>query len=129
MTNPQSIQVKKSAPVISFDFLAGHEVLVLHTKKNFKHFTKRGDFETLYGAWDDNGRSCVAEHDGTCWFVLVLRNHSMRVIVHECVHMVHQICDHRGIPVSSENSEVIAYMTDYLVGEVVKAIRPDLDID
>jgi len=126
------MRAKKSAPIIAIDFFHGMQILVLHKRKHFAHFVKSNAFLDDCGieeAWDDNGRSCVLMgQDGCPYFVLVLRNHSIRVIFHECIHMAHQICEARGIPISIENSEVIAYLADYLANEVIGCIRPDVDI-
>lgn len=125
------LSARKPEHVVVFDFLAGLEVLLVTNKKCFKHFTENNNFPDDYdlsNTWLDNGRSCVMEtKQGVCFFVLFLRDHSTRVIIHECVHMIHQICDEKGIPLTVDNSETIAYMTDFLTCKVLSILKPDFD--
>lgn len=45
------------------------------------------------------------------------------VIAHETVHAVGLICVRRGILYAPENTEVIAYLTEYLISEYTKKIQ------
>lgn len=47
---------------------------------------------------------------------------SASVLVHECVHSIHFMMQSRGIPVSMDNTEVMAYGTEYLFNECIKRI-------
>jgi hypothetical protein len=42
------------------------------------------------------------------------------VITHEIVHLVAQLCDSRWIVYRSENDEVIAYLSQYYMSEIIK---------
>lgn len=86
---------------------------------------RQNKFEEDYlkGAWSCNGHSMVLTHDGSIYYVIVIKKKERRVVVHECVHMAHQICFHKGIPVDIDNSEIIAYLVDFLVEEVLKITK------
>ena len=122
------MKARKPERKVSFDWL-GIDVLLITNKKCFETFVAHNSVPPEYElgqAWQDNGRSCMFESgSGDKFFVLFVRKKHMRVIIHECVHMVHQICEAKGIPLTIENSEVIAYMTDFLVAEVIDVINKD----
>ena len=122
------LSARKPERIVVFDFLAELEVLVITNKKCFDYFIKNNHFppgHDMEDTWLDNGRSCMLDTaEKVVFFVLFLREHSLRVIVHECTHMVHQICEAKGIPLTMDNTEIIAYMTDYLVSSVMDIVRP-----
>ena len=42
------------------------------------------------------------------------------VVAHEIVHAIGLVCMRRGILYSNENTEVIAYLTEYMLSEYIK---------
>ena len=47
---------------------------------------------------------------------------AMSTLVHECLHVATAVMHNRGIPVSYENDETIAYIQSYLVEQVFSRI-------
>jgi hypothetical protein len=127
MKNTRKVDINGSC-VCTFDFLAGTQILVLYKKKAFKYFTKsHSDLLTDDFLWEHGGSSSILYgNDNTPYFVMVLREKEKRVVIHECVHMVHQVCFVKGIPVSLKNSETIAYMTDYLCSAVFAELEANV---
>lgn len=107
--------------VINVRWLNQLEILVLTTELQHEQFVKNAMLQDdgFANDWKRSNGSCsVIEIDNIPYFVLLFREKTKRVVVHECVHMVHYIFDEKGIPVSVENSEAIAYMTDFLSEQV-----------
>ncbi len=44
-------------------------------------------------------------------------------LAHECLHVATFICDSLGLPISYDNDEVLAYITQYLIKELLTAYR------
>lgn len=106
--------------IVTFEWLNNLEITVIVDRKHLKKVIKANKIKKellSLDDWDDpwvNGLALVLEIKGYKYFVIMLKDTSDRVLVHESVHMVHYICDEKMIPLVVENSETIAYMTDYL---------------
>lgn len=62
--------------------------------------------------------------DGTGWFTMVItKAANEETKVHECVHMADFIMARLGIPTGAENSEVRAYLTAHLYGQLAEALE------
>lgn len=114
----------RKSDVINIDFLNDLEVLLIKNKKEYRSFIKKNpDIEELDAFWKNSNGCSVVFHSGGCsYFIIFLRKHSRRVAVHEAVHMIHQICDEMGIPISLENTETVAYMTEYLAERCLECL-------
>lgn len=44
-------------------------------------------------------------------------------ITHECIHAIHDMLESRGVPISKENTEIIAYSVEWL-SEEISSNRP-----
>lgn len=94
---------------------------MLITKEEFDSFVEVNAFEDEAFAehWGTaNGSSIVIDVADLPYFVLAFPARSTRTIVHECVHMAQAILGHKGVDITPETSEVMAYMTDFLFAEV-----------
>jgi len=57
-------------------------------------------------------------------FVMALALPHYDVICHEATHMAHLIMEYKGIPIGIVNTEVEAYLSQFIFREVVAAIAP-----
>lgn len=48
--------------------------------------------------------------------------HRGTLLAHESAHAAHMILDSRGVPMMMENTEVLAYLQDYVYKETAKAL-------
>lgn len=71
------------------------------------------------------------QNAGYCWdltryynneFLVYIHSEDVNTLIHECVHAVHFIMQHSGIPISMKNTEIQAYLAGFLVSQ----ISPDL---
>ena len=124
------MRLRKPKRVITIGWLNDIHVAVICKRKCFDFFLKNNPgvcelgIDDMFSDGAVNGCSLrwTDSESGLACFALVFANASRRVIVHECVHMVHQVFEFQGIPVCAENSETIAYMTDWIVEEVYKTL-------
>jgi hypothetical protein len=69
-----------------------------------------------------DGMASVLYTDGSVpYFILFIPYEERRIIIHECTHITHMIFELMGIPVETNNTEVIAYMTDFVCDKVFDA--------
>lgn len=103
------------------------EVLLITSRKQLREFIKTNELE---GSVFDNA-NCGANGtftqmegpDGITYFVMCLYKREQRLIVHESVHAAQFILEYKGIPIGSENTEVMAYMVENIYTLVNKALR------
>ena len=115
----------KKYNVIEINILNNLQILVISDKKSLKKFLSKNSWmeNNVHHCLDDNGGSYVLfNEENVPHFVLYINNVSKRVIIHECTHLVHQIMESKGIPISIDNSEIMAYMTDYLSTQVMNLL-------
>lgn len=82
------------------------EVIVTDKKKNFP--------------WKIPKRAqaiCNIHPDSAHIYIKTLTH---RVIVHECIHIAQWILNYKWIKTGYENTEVLAYVTDWIYNEILK---------
>ncbi len=75
--------------------------------------------------WDELEKSqalciCFSNRDGKTARIIWTEKNKKESIAHELVHLVFDILDERGIPVSKENEETFAYLYEFYFKEVMK---------
>jgi len=50
-------------------------------------------------------------------------NPTAKTVLHECLHMAIRILCHRGFKITLDNHEPLAYLQEYLFGEVEKIVK------
>jgi len=101
--------------IISLDWLNNTQILVLTTFKQYMEFSRLNELDLDPNFWRYNNASVDSFlKDGQQMIWINLKRKDRRVIVHEAIHAIHMIFDHRGIPISKENTETIAYTVSYL---------------
>jgi len=114
----KGIKLPKGSASIYVGWL-GAEIVTLFNSKQLRKFAKAmgvhpNDQFVTDADFVGGMASIVHGKDGYPCFTLFLPSGKRRVVIHECVHMVHMIFDSRGIPLTESNTEAIAYMTDHL---------------
>ncbi|MFZ2950939.1 MAG: hypothetical protein WA003_15805 [Desulfuromonadaceae bacterium] len=107
----------EGAGIITVDWLNGLEIMVIKTRKQFISFIEAAgkDVAELCSDWDEcNGSVSRIMLDGSAYFVMIFPKPSRRVLVHEAVHVVHCIMENKGMQTGHENTEVVAYMVDFV---------------
>lgn len=111
--------------VIEINILNNLQILIISDKKSLKKFLSKNQWmeNNTINCLDDNGGSYVLfNEENIPHFILYINKISQRVIIHECTHLVHQIMNYKGIPISIDNSEIMAYMTDFLSTQVMNLL-------
>lgn len=107
----------KGSTLIELPWLRA-EVLLIHTEKHRRKVGKRlgvgPDDPFLVPGESIGGMASVIYHRNLPWFILYIPKNDRATVIHECTHMVHLMFENRGIPVNTENTETIAYMTEHL---------------
>lgn len=123
----KGVIVRKMKNVIKIAILDDVHVAVITNKKCKEVFFAENYFKNVddfSDCWRIKGMAGRTEnYAGETFFVIFLRDKSFGVVVHECVHMVHHIFDFKGIDSSSNNSEMMAYLTEYMVNQVCKILK------
>ena len=70
-------------------------------------------------AYKNNGLAEVVTVNELPYFTVSIFERSIPLLVHECCHIADFILQHKGIPVTAENTEIRAYLTEYLVGQMI----------
>ena len=113
--------------VISFDWLNFLQI-GFSTSPDVYSYVKSA-FPELTDEFEDiNGLALQLWMGSFPYYFIFVNDVTRRVIVHECTHMVHTICESKGIPLSNDNTETIAYMTDYLVEQVYQCLFDQGDL-
>jgi len=96
--------------------------VLIDSQKDYDFLMEANEIDqgTLPDYNGNNGSCSVLSVDGSIYFVMAMRSKDTQILIHEVVHLVHFIFDHLGIPVTVENSEIIAYTTDYIYGKLAK---------
>lgn len=58
-----------------------------------------------------------------CAFYIDKQRANAGIVLHECVHIVHEALEDRGVPISHENTEVMAYHIEHLFNEIVEELK------
>ena len=65
----------------------------------------------------------LEDDDGRSWFFMVLpKGVSLKIVVHECSHIIDFVMDLHGVPINVENTEMRAYLLADLFDETCKAL-------
>ena len=54
---------------------------------------------------------------------LYIKTKTHRVLVHESIHIGQAILNHKGIKTGYNNTEILAYVTDWIYNEVLKLLE------
>ena len=92
-------------------FTAGIKVFVC-TVDEFRKY--RPDVE-------DNCQGCFLPSHNWMWFNSEVEI-SPGLIAHECIHAVNCIYEHKGIQITMDNDEVLAYSVEWMVDKIFKKI-------
>ena len=123
----RTLEFPKTCKSFTVDAFGGARVTVIDSRKKFYKWIEDNELENLDFAddWDTCNGSAIALHSRErVDYVITLKSNTLKVIVHECVHIAHFILENKGIPNDHQNSEVMAYLTDYIFGEVCKIAKP-----
>jgi hypothetical protein len=116
----------KGSKVIKVAWLHA-QVVVLRTNKQYQKLLQLLDAGTVEDLAPDHATDGVAltiyDSEKIPYFVMFLPTRSKRIAIHECTHMVHMLFEVHGIPLDIENTEGIAYMTDYLCEETFNIMK------
>lgn len=118
----KSLKAPKGSKIIPVDW-PHSEILVIFNDKQREevgkqfHIPQDDPFYDLVG-----GMASLLFMEGVPFYLLFLPSKDIFTIIHECVHMVHMMFDHTGIPIEGSNTETMAYMTSHLCRQVCKCI-------
>lgn len=107
-----------SGVVLTIDWLPV-EVFLCFDLEEFKHEICPDLDEPI------DGRAGYVLKDGLpCWFIYIGTSSGDRqtmeqLVLHECVHLVQILFDHKGFDVGVDGSELVASMTAWLFGQVM----------
>lgn len=122
----------RTFPVIPYNM----SVFVFRSMSDLKDFFQ-GRFGPCYDLSDlpDKGFDAMVvyrEHPntGVSYQCLVLpEDAALDIIVHECSHLVDDILHTRGVPLSADNTEVRAYLLQYIFLSVCNVVGLDAKIE
>jgi hypothetical protein len=131
--NIMSMFVKDTNKLVKVDMF-GISVITITSYKEFKYFVKHNDvllkdldgnisYDDFVDSWHKaNGASIryIVGKTGEAYFMIFLRDINHVTACHESVHMSAQILEHKGVPITTDNDEVRAYLTAYLFQELCK---------
>lgn len=70
------------------------------------------------------GKAWLLEAGGGDFSLIYIKDKKdVYTIIHECVHVVHEMMKSRAIPLTHDNTEVIAYHVEHLVQAVVQRVQ------
>jgi hypothetical protein len=106
--------------IINIDILNGQTITCFLEEEEIEFFCKENNISNSWIEDYKNSNGFVDEAIGPDgkYIVLGLNSKSDRVIVHESVHACHKIMSFRGIPINNENTEIQAYLIDYIFQEI-----------
>lgn len=67
----------------------------------------------------------ISHTDDKCTFWVGIFDNSIDCICHECFHVAVQLLHDRGIPISAENDETVAYLLSWLVKTISKHLEKE----
>jgi hypothetical protein len=104
--------------------------LFVGSKKKFDKFCQKEFNMTITGKDTANGSmSHLATPKGQEVFIIWMDEFkpndpiNIGLLAHECTHVTLELMDDRGIPVSLENEEVIAYLTQFFLTKFLEKIN------
>jgi hypothetical protein len=103
-------------------------VLFIGSKKKFNKFAqKEFGFKVAGKDGADGCMSHLASEDGDEVFLIWLNKFDggadgIGLLSHECVHAALELMDDRGLPISLENEECIAYLSQFFLWKFLKEL-------
>lgn len=100
------------------------KIYLAKSLEEYNSFIVKYDRSAVVGSDECSGITAdVVDDKGRFFVVMALHENSRsntQVIVHESVHAAIKIMDSCGVPISEDNQETIAYLTDYIFSKAVK---------
>ena len=118
--------VHEDTQIIKIGCLGDHKVVVFYGPDEIKFLAKENDTDLR------ELEECYLEHNGFVdnlmgpngvYTAVGLNNMTLRVVIHESVHAAHCVMDCRGIPISMENTEIEAYLVDYIANSITNHLE------
>lgn len=109
--------IRKGVKIINIDMLK-IEVAFINSRKKYIQFCADNgldDSQVNINA----GLAEIVTVNNLPYFVISVFEKNIPLLVHECCHMADFILQHKGIPVTVENTEIRAYLTEYLVSKTL----------
>ena len=94
------------------------EVAFFNTRAKYLEFCKSNNLDDS-SAYKNAGIAEVFTVNDIPYFTVSVFERSIPLLVHECCHIADFILQHKGIPVTMENTEIRAYLTEYLVSQMI----------
>ena len=112
----------------TIDVFAGLQIAVICSVKGLRDFLRenwpdggcQNDYMNIWNT--SNGAVCMEMVDGVPYIFMMINEKRHRVVVHESVHCASLVMNQKGIPMSIDNDEVMAYLTDYIFSEVCRIV-------
>ena len=107
--------------LLTVDWLGGAELYLIYSEDTFTEFLETNDLaevidqDTWFGS---NGSALELKQGGSACYVITLRHINVGVVIHEVVHFVDMLFEYKMIPISYDNTETRAYMTDYMCSKI-----------
>jgi hypothetical protein len=98
---------------------------VLSSPKQVRKFAKHNGLDGLDAS--GNGWAQVFNIAGALYYIMYVSTPDPRLICHESCHMADFILSDRGVPLSLDNTEVRAYLTDFIFSEVCRLVIEKAD--
>jgi hypothetical protein len=101
-----------------------YKVNVIVGEKELEKFTNKAQVGKIAtDGWEGAAIPLAEAASGATFSALYLKDVRHSIIVHECVHIVHDMLKDRGVPTGAKNTEVVAYHVEHLYSEVVKELK------
>lgn len=115
--------------IIQLEMIGHQNVTVFLSRVELEFFIKKNGVHGRWLADWDKSNGFVDDPEGPDgrYIIIGLRDKSRRVVIHECVHAAHHIMDFRGIPISMDNTEIQAYLVDFLCERIFKHLEQSGD--
>ncbi len=85
-------------------------------------FKKKFPNEEFSKPWNEDTGGSWTRGDGKSPIIWIKKYNDFYTLVHESVHLVTYIMDRKGIPISRENDETMAYLLEFYTREFWREI-------
>lgn len=111
--------------IIKVDVFNNQTITVFLSREEVEYFIEKNGIQGDYLADWDKSNGFVDDLDGPDgrYIIIGIRNKSRRIVIHECVHAAHRIMSFRGVPVTAENTEIQAFLIDFLCERIFKDLE------
>lgn len=97
-------------------------ILILSSATQIKQFDKLNDLES--GMKGLSAAFTVYNHDdGTHFYVMKCEKWDDVNLLHESIHVAHEIMNRVGVPISYENTEAEAYLVEHIYIQAKKKLK------